>query len=244
MSFPELFKRHSVRIGLSLAVIFFLLLNTTGILHIGFVKRLENFTYDIRLNLLMPETQDNRIVIVDIDEKSLQEQGRWPWGRNKLADLVNQLFDQYQIKVLGFDVVFAEKDESSGLKNLEQLQANYLKSDSYFHALLEELKPKLDYDQLFANSLKGRNVVFGYYFRRGEEDSEGVGLLPAPSFVEGSFKGKNIHFMEASSYGANLPILQQNSAGAGHFNPDPDEDGISRKVPMLVAYKGGLYEAL
>ena len=40
----------------------------------------------------MPQTIDERIVIVDIDEKSLAEIGRWPWSRNRLGDLVNELF--------------------------------------------------------------------------------------------------------------------------------------------------------
>jgi len=44
---------------------------------------------------MMPGTQNKRIVIIDIDEKSLLEQGRWPWGRNKLAQLVDILFDKY-----------------------------------------------------------------------------------------------------------------------------------------------------
>ena len=78
MNFPELFTRHGVRISLSLAVLVLLLLNTAGVIQLGVVSRLENFTYDVRLNLMMPSTLDERIVIVDIDEKSLEEQGRWP----------------------------------------------------------------------------------------------------------------------------------------------------------------------
>jgi adenylate cyclase len=69
----------------------------------------------------MPRTLDERIVIVDIDEKSLAEVGRWPWGRNRLAELVDELFDRQKIAILGFDVVFAEADDSSGLKRLRQL---------------------------------------------------------------------------------------------------------------------------
>jgi len=244
MHFSEIFTRHAVRIGLSLIVVILLLLNTAEVFHLGFIPRLENFTYDVRLNLLMPRGQDSRIVIVDIDEKSLQEQGRWPWGRNKLADLVNRLFDQYKVKVMGFDVVFAETDDSSGLKNLETLQKKYLSTDERFNQVLSDIKPQLDYDQVFADSLKGRNVVLGYYFRQDIDGNEGVGALPSPSFVDGSFKGKSINFTEVTSFGANLPILQENALTAGHFNPDPDADGISRKVPMLMSHKGDLYEAL
>ncbi len=242
----EQFTRHGMRIALSLGVIVFLLLNASGAFQLDFINRLENFTYDARLKLMMPGTQDERIVIVDIDEKSLLEQGRWPWGRNKLAQLVDVLFDKYKIKVVGFDVVFAEKDESSGLKSLEEIERTHLKSDNNFHNIIEQLRPKLDYDQVFANSLKGRNVVLGYYFRQDNKDdaSKSVGVLPPPSFVDGSFKGKNIHFKQASGFGGNLGILQQNAVAAGHFNPDPDQDGISRKVPMLMSHEGNLYEAL
>ena len=45
----------------------------------------------------MPRTLDDRIVIVDIDEKSLGEIGQWPWGRNRLAEMVDEL-----LAVLGF----------------------------------------------------------------------------------------------------------------------------------------------
>ena len=243
MNFIEFITRHSVRIGLSLAVLIILLLNTCEVINVDFIKRMENFSYDVRLNLMMPGTKDQRIVIVDIDEKSLLEQGRWPWSRNKLADLVDKLFEHYKIKVLGFDVVFAEKDESSGLKNLEDIERNYLKSDGDFHSALEKLRGKLDYDQIFADSLKGRNVVLGYYFHRNDKAGN-VGALPAPSFVRGSFEGKAIPFSQSLGYGANLPVLQQNASSAGHFNPVPDVDGISRRVSILIENNGNFYESL
>lgn len=243
MNLSELITRHGVRFALSVAIIILMLLYATGAVPLSAMTRLENFTYDVRLNMLMPNKVDDRIVIIDIDEKSLKAEGRWPWGRNKLADLVNQLFDTYHVKVLGFDVVFAEKDESSGLKSLDEIKAKYLAGNQEFSQAIETLRPKLDYDQVFANSLKNRNVVLGYFFLR-DAQAGASGTLPAPSFVEGSFKGKNIAFIEATGFGANLEVLQKNTNKAGHFNPDPDEDGISRKVPMVVEYQGQMYEAL
>lgn len=243
MNILESLSRHGVRFILGTAIIAFMLLNTSGALPLSALNRLDNFIYDVRLNLLMPGGLDERIVIVDIDEKSLKEHGRWPWSRNKLADLVNRLFDDYQVRVLGFDVVFAEKDESSGLKNLEEIQNTYLPFNHAFNLAIESLRPKLDYDQLFADSLKERNVVLGYYFLR-DNLSEVNGSLPPPSFVSGSFKGKNINFINASGYGGNLELLQLNAHSAGHFNPDPDEDGVSRRIPMLIEYQDQMYEAL
>src|SRR5512147_3281392 len=79
-----------------------------------FVSQLDNIIYDTRLKLTMPGGVDSRIVILDIDEKSLGEIGRWPWSRNVMAELINKLFDRYGVAIVGFDVVWAERDTSSG----------------------------------------------------------------------------------------------------------------------------------
>jgi CHASE2 domain-containing sensor protein len=73
-----------------------------------FIQQMELFAYDTRLRQFMPRTLDDRIVILDIDEKSLNAEGRWPWSRNKLAVMTRQLFEHYKVKVVGFDVAFAE----------------------------------------------------------------------------------------------------------------------------------------
>ena len=237
------FKKLGARAVLSLAIISLIVLHITDVVPFGFIHKLERYSYDARLNLLMPNTMDSRIVIVDIDEKSLKEQGQWPWGRNKMALLVNQLFDTYQINTLGFDVVFAEKDESSGLKNLEWLAQNTLKDDVQFNNAMQSIKPTLDYDGEFAASLKKRQVVLGYYFLENGEKQR-VGQLPAPSFEAGSFDQTDIGFTEASGYGANLAILQQNAFTAGHFDPASDGDGLSRRVSLLIQYQHNYYESL
>lgn len=238
----SLLKQHGVRFALSIAIIVLMLLHATSVLPLAFVNKLENFSYDVRLNLMMPNTLDKRIVIVDIDEKSLKEQGRWPWGRNKMALLVDQLFDTYQVNTLGFDVIFAEKDESSGLKTLELMQQS-LKDDTAFANALSVIKPSLDYDQLFAQSLKNRNVVLGYYFVTNGVNNR-AGQLPAPVFAAASFANKAIDFNEAEGFGANIASLQQNTPFAGHVNPDPDADGITRKIAVLTKFNGQYYDAL
>jgi len=69
--------------------------------------------------MTMPGKGDPRIVILDIDEKSLGEFGRWPWGRNVMAHLMDRLFDQYGVAAVAFDVVWAESDPSSGVQTLD-----------------------------------------------------------------------------------------------------------------------------
>ena len=236
-------QKLGVRAAFSLTIIALMLMHVTGVLQLGFINKLEQFSYDVRLNLLMPNTVDKRIVIVDIDEKSLKEQGQWPWSRDKLAILVNQLFATYQINTLGFDVVFAEKDESSGLRNLEWMQKNVLQNDAQFTRAMEDIRPSLDYDNIFANSLKNRKIVLGYYFLLNG-DTQIVGQLPEPVFSKESFGSAPIAFIEASGFGANLDVLQKSAASGGHFTFQPEVDGITRKIPVLIKHGDNYYSSL
>ncbi len=240
------FKRQSVRILLGFLIALPILLDVVGVLNLGFVGQLENYTYDLRLKWTMPDTLDKRIVIVDIDEKSLLEQGRWPWPRNKLAQLVDLLFDRYKIDVLGFDMLFAESDESSGLKVLEQLAQTELSADLAFNAALGKLKPGLNYDQVFADSLKQRRVALGYYFRHDGQSDARVGRLPLPVLARGSFDPQSVGARVASGFAANLPELQTNSALGGYFDLSElmATDGVIRRIALLQMYEGALYETL
>ncbi len=243
MKIVKILSRHGLRFSLSVIIMLVLMLNTIGVLTLAPVSRLENFAYDVRLNMMMPRGQDDRIVIIDIDEKSLKEQGHWPWSRNKLAALVDRLFDDYHIKVMGFDVVFSERDESSGLKNLEVIKKQYFANDVTFKQALEKLKPSLDYDQTFADSFENRNIVLGYIFLSDEQAKE-AGTLPKPVFSAVSFAEENLGFMTASGFAANLEEMTKGAKTSGHFNSSPDADGIVRKVPILFQYHEQLYEAL
>ncbi|WIM05463.1 MAG: adenylate/guanylate cyclase domain-containing protein [Candidatus Nitricoxidivorans perseverans] len=235
-------KQHLVRYALGLAVLLLLLGHAAYFYQIGFINRLDAILYDARVRLTMPGGVDERVVIVDIDEKSLAEIGRWPWGRDRMATLVDKLFG-HGIALVGFDVVFAEPDGSSGLGTLEALAAKQLKDNEAFHAALGELRPRLDYDARFAEAIKGRPAILGYYLSNRAEGA-GSGALPDPVLPAGTFQGRNIAFTHWTSYGANLPEFQKNAAGAGHFNPLVDFDGISRRVPMLAEHGGKYYESL
>lgn len=234
------------RAAASLAIVAFFLLQVAGVYPLPFLERLENQLYDARLQWTMPSMVDPRIVVVDIDEKSLKQEGRWPWGRDRLALLVDTLFDSYQITVLGFDVVFAEKDESSGLHILDRLAAEGLLYNKELLAGLDALRPSLERDHTFAASLKGRPVVLSYYFQpAGTNTHKPTGQLPPP--VVDLFRrpaARRIPFAQAHGFGANLAILQDAALGAGFFdNPSVDPDGVYRRVPLVQSYQGRLYES-
>jgi adenylate cyclase len=190
-------RKHAVRIALGLMVVLAFVGHAAQYYEIPFIKRLENIVYDARLRLTMANTVDPRIVIIDIDEKSLAIEGRWPWRRDKLGTLLDQLFDHYKVGIVGFDVVFAERDESSGLGTLRALAQNELRGNSQYQSALKAIEPQLEYDRVFAEKLRNRAIVLGYYFSSlPGEDGKGttVGQLPKPVLPAGTFKGKNVTF--------------------------------------------------
>src|SRR5262249_61793004 len=103
----------------------------------------------------MPRTVDDRIVILDIDERSLDPRalGRWPWSRDKITALLQKLFEKHGVLVVAFDVVFAEPDESSGLPVLERLGKTKLKDVGAFQGALAQFPPEPGYDTHLASYL-------------------------------------------------------------------------------------------
>ena len=236
-----------LRITLGGIILLALLIDTFGIIKYPFLNQLENWTYDARLNYKRLNTIDDRIVIVDIDESSLALEGRWPWSRDKLAAIVNNLFEVYQADVVGFDIVFAEKDESSGLKEFEFLASTELKDDPLFHKALDNIRPSLEYDQMFAKALKDRNVVMGYYFKSNVSENEIAqsGLLPPAVTKLNKQLSARLPINKALGYGGNLKILQSSARSGGFFdNPFVDSDGVFRRVPLIQIHQDQVYASL
>jgi len=209
---------------------------------IGFVTQLDNIMYDARLAMTMPGAPDRRVVILDIDEKSLGEIGRWPWGRNLMAELVDKLFERHKVQLVAFDVVWAERDPSSGIDVLDRLAQGALKDTSQFQSAYEALRPSLDFDARFAASFKGRPVVLGYYFN-SEDRAARANVIPKPVLPKRGFADSNAEFPVWHGYTGNLPMYLENAAGAGHINPWTDPDGVLRRVPLLIEFEGEYYEA-
>lgn len=232
---------HWIRYGLGLLLLATLLGHSLRWYEIPLVSRLEAIAYDSKVRLTMPQTVDERIVIVDVDEQSLAEQGRWPWGRDKMASLVTRLFDTHGTAALGFDVVFAEADESSGLMTLERLSRGPLRDNPSFQGILHNLRPQLDNDARFAEAIKGRKVVLGYPFSNAADIR--TGALPRPVLLPGDFIAEPA-VSTYSSFNGNLERFQSVAAGGGHFNPLIDLDGITRRVPLVVKHDNRYYEAL
>jgi adenylate cyclase len=233
-----------LRVAAGLVIVILAALSAAEIFPLRPLQALELQSYDARLRFFMPKTVDPRIVILDIDEKSLAAEGHWPWGRDKLALMLRQLFDRYHVRVVGFDIAFPERDTSSGIDTLDALSKGALKGDAEFTTVLASERARLDFDRVFANEIARHPVVLGFFLN---PKTDRVGVLPPPMIdgkalaaaTEGAFSAT-----EATGFSGNRPELQAVAAGAGHLSPGLDFDGVTRRVPMLMRYEGGYYEAM
>jgi adenylate cyclase len=232
-------RKQVVRISVGLAIVVAMLACATGRLSLPPLAALERTLYDARLRLTMPNTPDQRIAIVDIDEKSLAVIGRWPWRRDRMAQLLDQLFDRYQARVVGLDIIMAERDDSAGLGALDALANGALRDNAPFTTALARMRPQLDLDGAFAAALRKHRVVLGFYLA-----NEGVssGAVPAPAIDAHSMAGHAPPVYGFANHGGNLPQFQAAATG-GHVNPVIDPDGSVRRVPLLVRHDGQYYEA-
>ena len=202
------------------------------------LQRFEYDLYDMRLTRFLSNEQDPRIVIVDIDEKSLAEQGRWPWNRAKLARMLEQLFDQYGAAIVGFDMVFSEADSSVDLNQLERM---LLGKEPVFD--LATLLGALNPDQRLANAMSDRPVVLGYLFDRSDRKLH-VGDPGRAVIGPGTMLDQQ-PVPEAQGVIASVDALQSQQFRSGFFdNPMVDSDGVYRRVPMLQRYQGQYYPSL
>ena len=113
-------RRYLARAVLGLMTTIGVLAHVSGQYTIPYVDQIENLLYDTRVRLTAPGGVDDRIVVVAIDEASLERLGHWPFTREKFAQMMNNLF-AYGTSVVAFDVLFAERDEGVDIELLRQL---------------------------------------------------------------------------------------------------------------------------
>ena len=168
------------------------------------------------------------VTIVDIDDKSLEKLGQWPWPRTRIADLVTEL-TRLGAVVIAFDAVFSEPD-----------RLNPAFAADTFRNLDEETRAKLralpSNDQIFADAIKASRVVLG---ESGlpEEIAALDKTLPVTGIAMLGEEPQRFMF-DFPGLLRNVPVLEHAAAGRGLFTIRPERDGIIRRVPMIMQAQG------
>lgn len=198
-----------------------------------FRKVMEGMNYrlqDAFFSLRGPRKPSGKIVLVDVDEKSLKELGQWPWPRTHTAKLLAWLKGAHPSGI-GLDILFAEPDRQSL---------------SWWREKIAEMGGKVvgvsteetDNDAALAKEIADDRVVVGGFFvteggsREGKARQESQGMVVSAAIIGAQqvFPGLRRGIEQV----LNLPIIQEAAHHQGAFNLIPDASGAARFYTMLM----------
>ncbi|NLC71793.1 MAG: CHASE2 domain-containing protein [Desulfuromonadaceae bacterium] len=232
-------SRHLLLWG-SLATLFLALL---FVFYPTLLQPLDWLYHDLLLKNFPDNRASDRLVIVDLDEKSLNRYGQWPWPRYRVAELFSKI-NAMQPAVIGIDVLFSEPDQTSVGLVLKGL------GDAYQRNLALDRLPRslINNDLALAEVLSQGPFVMGnkFHFNPNEKSSERCMLHPVKvsTLSQGGKPAENFGLPESKGVLCNLPLLAERVQASGFMNFSPDPDGMMRRLPLLVQYQGEVFASL
>jgi adenylate cyclase len=180
--------------------------------------RLDDAVYDAALRAASPRAPAGRVVIVDVDERSLAAVGQWPWRRDVVGRLLTSLAGS-GAAVAGVDVIFAESDRRDGAGDAD--------SDRALGAVL---------------GATGTVLGYGLTFDGGGPSARGCLLHPLPlAIVRSPGEEAADPYFHAAGAVCDLPVIAAAARRSGFLNAAPDSDGILRRAPLIAELDGRIY---
>ena len=196
----------------------------------------NHLIYDSFLKRSATNQPVGAVVIVDIDEVSLDQLGQWPWPRYQVATLVESIA-ALQPAAIGLDIIFAEEDRTA-LMNIRKAFKRDFGLEIGFQGVPEALT---DNDGYLGSVLSGTGTVGAHYFYFDHVSK--IEVERAPSFeIGGRLNLLKLH--DAPGMLDNTFRISSQLRYDGFLNNQPDEDGMLRRLPLLIRHKGSVYPHL
>ncbi len=215
--------------------------------------------------------QDQPVVIVAIDEKSIRELGDWPWPRSRMAEMVRHLTDQGAAS-MGICPLYTQPETDPGLMEVRDMKQRVgdrkwrggRNAARIVQEMLDSAEDRLDQEsQLIAAVRRARKVVLPLRFTKGRPaatDSDKMsGMLivnslnpevlasgadETPPAEAESSKGVRQDLITATGVWETFDAVASKASALGHLNLDADPDGLYRRMPLLIKYKDRLFPAM
>ncbi len=214
----KIFIKHKI-------LFFFISFILLSFCYLNFNKITSNFDEKIReiffeIRGEIPTT--NKVVIIDIDEKSINALGQWPFSRDYMAQVLANLTNA-GVGIIGVDIIFSESDRNS---------------PSYMAKKLNVQGEFRNNDQLLAAVISQTPTVLGYYFTK--DLSKNSKPIPVTKFTPNS----SPHLLNFKNVVTNISPIQESAYSSGFFNAFNDQQGKIIKMPLLLQYKNRVYPSL
>ncbi len=202
----------------------------------------DEFLYDGALKLKLgtdKPLKDMSVVVVDIDERSIQEVGHWPWPRETVAKLVDGVRGLGAI-VIALDIFFSDSMPNPVDRILANASGPYA-LDEKAKETIATMKPQFDADEILRKSLTNGDVAMGFLLH-DQENRASIGALPEPLAPLKNQDATSLYVL--GRFHGNLPKLQESAGNGGFITVIPDSDGVFRKAPLILAHNQAAYPSL
>jgi len=197
-------------------------------------RPVRNLWFDAFQRAAPRRTANLPVVIVDIDDESLQRFGRWPWPRTRLAQLIDSTHRLGALAV-GLDIIMPEADSQSPQRLLAERQ-------DATPEMRQALATLPSNDVILAETLRQVPSVLGRAALIDMAPGRTATAIQTPVLISGESPQRYL----PNHYGqiVNLPGLESAARGHGYLNDSRDDDGIVRSMPLVLNVNGSLAPAL
>jgi len=178
--------------------------------------------YDFMVRITSPATTSEEIVVVSIDDASINKIGRWPWKRTYYTDIFEYLEKIADVKSIAFDSVLVSYDD-------EESDQNFFRRFSRLDKVIPGVffsKNKHHFSNKNEDELR---QLFSNKFSVEVDDKRTEFLKKESEYASASFSLKEV-MGSAETVGSVLSY--------------PDNDGIIRQAEHLFYYDGSYYPSL
>jgi CHASE2 domain-containing sensor protein len=169
----------------------------------------------------IPTTQP--VTIVEIDDKTLEAVGQWPWPRNRLANLVDAIAAKKPLAI-GLDIYMPEPDQTSPAKAADNLPAS---ADE----IATQLRALPSHERILAIALRASPSILGAAAFDHATSTTSTDLLSSPMRVLGADPLDKLHLFKYVL--ASLLELQGAAHGQAMLNV-AQEQGTVRRLPLIL----------
>ncbi len=242
MGFLKKYPAISFGVGITLVFLAFAALQVT------FIDTIELKLYDARMAMRGDAEGSDSIVLVEIDNDSIDKLGRWPWPRSRIASAIEAV-SEAGARLIGLNIIYSEPDESTALKELQYLSEMLAQSigeqpnGRQVLDAMEQAQARLDNDRILASALAdAKDVVLPVFFKDAlvAEDTRSKSQILSPEAVGKVSNPHDLPVPEGGRISMPIPEFFEAARGVGHVNLSYDSDGVVRRETLLYRY-GGLH---
>lgn len=200
------------------------------------LQSLDNTLHDTVMRMALPNAPASPVVLVDIDEASLKEQGQWPWPRYKVAMLLDAIH-RSNAKGIAVDILFAEPDRASIATLRQEMRHSF-----DLEIRVDGVPREMENTDTYLGAVFARTKAVGAALHDATHVAHSAESLPRPVKLTGDIA--QLRVPASGSILTNTPCVQAGIYRTGFINVEKDHDASLRHIPLLYAYDGQYYPSL